>query len=132
MQQIKTEIIPLKEQRYFTLGDYFEDKKGTLHFKITNTGNDTYNKVILVHELVEQILTEYQGIKEENIFAFDLWVEKEIEEGRYPEDAEPGDHPLSPYKRQHDFAMNIERQIMNFLGIDFKDYDKQVTSTFEK
>jgi hypothetical protein len=134
MQQIKTNIIPLESQRYATLGDYYEDEndKNLLHFKISDTGNDTYNKVILVHELVEQILTEYQGVKEPDILAFDLWVEEEIKAGRYPEDEEPGDHPLAPYRKQHDFAMNIERQIMNFLGIDFKQYDKAVMSTFEK
>jgi hypothetical protein len=132
MQQIKTEIVPVKSQRYATLGDYYEDENGMLHFKISDTGNDTFNKVILVHELVEQLLVEVQGIKEPDILKFDLWVEDEIKAGRYPEDGEPGDHPLSPYRKQHDFAMNIERQIMNFLNIDFKDYDKQVTSTFEK
>ena len=131
MQQVKTEIVPLDSQRYATLGDYYEEN-GTLHFKISDTGNDTFNKVILVHELVEQILTEYQGVKEPDILAFDLWVEKQIELGEYPEDGEPGDHPLAPYRKQHDFAMNIERQIMNFLGIPFADYDKQVMSTFEK
>jgi hypothetical protein len=130
MQQIKTAIISAASQRYPTLGDYYEDGKGTLHFNISDTGNDTYNKVILVHELVEQILTEYEGIKEEDIFAFDLWVENEIEEGRY--DGEPGDHPLSPYKKQHIFAENIERQIMNFLGLDFKKYESDLIQFFEK
>jgi len=123
MQLIKTKIAPLNEQRYLTLGDYWEDN-GILHFKITDTGNKTYNKVILVHEVIEQLLTEFNGIKEPDILAFDLWVEDEIKAGRYPEDAEPGDHPLSPYKKEHVFAMNIERQIMNFLNIDFEKYDE--------
>lgn len=130
MQQIKTEIIPEQSQRYPTLGDYFEDSEGILHFKISNTGNNLYNKVILVHEILEQLLTQYEGIKEEDIFAFDLWVEEEIEAGRY--DGEPGEHPLSPYKKQHIFAENIERQIMNFLGIDFKQYENDLIQFFEK
>jgi len=130
LKKIIVEIVPLEEQRYETLGDYYYEND-ILHFKITDTGNDTYNKAILVHELVEELLTKHNGINEEDILKFDLWVADEVENGRYPVDAEPGEHPQSPYKKEHIFSENVERQIMNFLNIDFKEYDKTVISIFD-
>lgn len=130
-QQIQIEIVPLKEQRYETLGDYFF-KKGVLHFKITDTGNPLYNKMILIHELVEQTLTEAKGIKESQILRHDLEFEKLIKDGLVDSDAEPGEHRNSPYRQEHLTAELVERLILTNLNqMTFAEYDKQIFKVFE-
>ena len=58
--------------RYNSCGDYFYIPfNDTLVFDIADTGNDVYNKLILIHELVEELLTSQKGIKEEDIMKWD-------------------------------------------------------------
>jgi hypothetical protein len=125
-QQINIEIVPLKEQRYDTLGDYYY-KKGVLHFKITDTGNPFYNKLILIHELVEQTLTEAKGIKEQTILRHDLEFEKLIKDGKVDPDSEPGDHKNSPYRKEHRLAEVVERLMLNHLNREtFEEYNDKI------
>lgn len=129
-QKIKVEIVPLKKQRYDTLGDYYE-KAGVLHFKITDTGNPLHNKIILIHELIEQTLTEAKGIKESTILRHDLEFEKLIKDGLVPEDAEPGEHKNSPYRREHILAETVERLILNHLNQEtFTEYNDKIFKVF--
>lgn len=128
-QKINIEVVSLKNQRYETLGDYFF-KKGVLHFKITDTGNQLYNKLILIHELVEQTLTEALGIKEEQILRHDLQFEKLLKDGKVSFDDEPGDHKNSPYRKEHIIAEVVERIMINHLNMSFKEYDKEIYKVF--
>jgi len=129
-QKIKVEIIPLEKQKYQTLGDYFE-KRGVLNFKITDTGNPFYNKLILIHELVEQTLTEAKGIKESQILRHDLEFEKLIKDGLVDENAEPGEHKNSPYRQEHLIAEMVERMMLNHLNhVTFKEYNDNIFKVF--
>jgi uncharacterized protein (DUF1697 family) len=129
-QKIQVEIVPLKKQRYETLGDYYE-KAGVLHFKITNTGNPFYNKLILIHELIEQTLTEAMGIKESTILRHDLEFEKLIKDGKVDPDAEPGEHKNSPYRREHILAETVERLMLNHLNLEtYAEYNKKLFKVF--
>jgi hypothetical protein len=129
-KKIKVEIVPLKKQRYETLGDYFE-KDGVLHFKITDTGNPLYNKIILIHELIEQTLTEARGIKESTILRHDLEFEKLIKDGLVPKDAEPGEHKNSPYRQEHLLAETVERLMLNHLNqVTFSEYSDKIFKVF--
>jgi hypothetical protein len=128
-QKINIEIVPLKKQRYETLGDYYF-KKGILEFKITDTGNPLYNKLILIHELVEQTLTEALGIKEEQILRHDLQFEKLLKDGKVGFDDEPGDHKNSPYRKEHVIAEVVERLMINHLNLSWKNYDKEIYKVF--
>lgn len=128
-QQIEIQIVPLKEQRYETLGDYFY-KKGVLHFKITDTGNHLYNKLILIHELIEQTLTDAMGIKEEQILRHDLQFEKLLKDGKVGFDDEPGDHKNSPYRKEHIISEVVERLMINHLNLSWKEYDKEIYKVF--
>lgn len=125
---IKT--IPLEEQKYPTLGDYWRDEDGTLQIRITETGNDFYATLVAIHELVEKTLTEHKGIRDEDITKHDLWVETEIKKGNYPADAEPGEHPKSPYYEQHMLAERIEKMICKHLGINFTEYNEEIFKVF--
>lgn len=129
-QKIQIDIITLEEQRYRTLGDYYE-KKGILHFKITDTGNPFYNKLILIHELIEQTLTEAKGIKESQILRHDLEFEKLIVDGLVEPDAEPGEHKNSPYRQEHLLAEMVERLMLNHLNhATFKEYNDNIFKVF--
>ena len=119
------ESVELEAQRYFTLGDYFI-KDGVRYFRITKIGDDLMDDLVFLHEFVEELLTRHRNIPEEEIFKFDLWVENEIEKGNYPDDAEPGAHKLSPYKKEHLFAEKIERMVAKELKINWENYNKEL------
>src|SRR5437773_477640 len=127
--KIDVQFVGLADMRYPTLGDYFYEGD-TLKFKIVDTGNDFYNKCILVHEIIEEALTREKGIKEEDINKFDLWFEQEVNAYRQPEDAEPGDHKDSVYRREHILAEIVEALMLNNLGISFGDYNDYILKTF--
>jgi hypothetical protein len=122
--RIVSKIVPLEWQRYETLGDYF-DNGDTLHFRITDTGNDEYNKLILIHEIVEEMLTRNRGISEKNILEYDLKFE---ESGK---DGEPGEQDDCPYKKEHRFAELIERMICHEIGIDWDKYNKDLNEVID-
>ena len=105
-----------KEMRYPTSGDYFE-RDGALVFQIAESGNAVYDRLVLIHEMIEQLLCEKAGISNEQIDEWDM---------AYKEQGEPGDHPKAPYYRQHGIATGIERIIAAELGIDWWDYDSTV------
>ena len=106
-------ILPHKEQRYNTAGDY-----------LTQDGIDIYlisklpqgwkaEFAVLVHEMVEYNLCKEAGIKELTITKFDL-------ESGHPD---PGTLKEAPYFEQHRIATKIEKYIIKQLGLDWKQYD---------
>jgi hypothetical protein len=128
---IKIAFVPLEKMRYESLGDYFY-KDGILHFKIVDTGNPVFNKIILCHELIEQTLTEAKGIKEEQILKYDLEFENLRKAGKVGEDDEPGEGKGSPYRREHILAEIVERMMLNHLDQKtFSEYTELITKVFE-
>lgn len=128
--KIIIETIPLESQRYPTIGDYYYEDEKTLHIKITETGNDFHSKLVAIHELVEETLTKFKGIKEEDILKHDLWVEGEVKKGNYPVDAEPGEHPKAPYYGEHMMAERVEKMLCKYLGINFTEYNNEIFKVF--
>lgn len=107
--KIKTEIQDPNLMRYNTLGDWFYVPFiDTLVFQVADTGNDEYNKLILIHELIEELLTSHKGIKEEDIMKFDI---------EHPELDEPGESRLAPYHDEHMLAQRIEDMLCVYMGI---------------
>jgi hypothetical protein len=102
------------------LGDYYYATGGDLVVKTYMKDSDSYNKawLIAMHELIEQRLTENVGIEEKTIDEFDRMI---AENGGQADEA--GNESSSPYKLQHRFAENIERQLAYELGVDWFDYD---------
>jgi len=107
-----------KEQiRNEGVGDYFYDESG-LTILVVDTGIEAYNQAIALHELCEAWITKHRGILEPDIDAWDKWfLEQEL-------DGEPGD--FGPYKKEHRFAENIERQYIHELGYDWLKYEKMI------
>lgn len=120
MITIKT--IPPNQMRIEdSLGDYWIDDNGDTQIRIAETGNHDYNNLVLIHEVVEFILTQNRGITEPEIQAFDEQFDLNKKQG---DNSEPGDSPDSPYRNEHRFAENIERLLCHELNINWNDYDK--------
>lgn len=118
------------DMRYETVGDYYftDDNKEILQLDILNTGNDHYNFLIMIHELLEEHCTRKNGIKEEDIMSFDLKFEKEREEGLHDEYEEPGFDESAPYYEEHVFATEVEMMLAFRLGLDWGDYCLTINS----
>ena len=78
-------IIKPNTMRYITPGDYFIEN-GKQIIEVADTGNDKYNLLIALHELVELNLCADRGIKEEDISKFDIDFEENREEDNDDED----------------------------------------------
>jgi hypothetical protein len=113
--KIDVKFIPHNVVRNNQWDDYLYDEDGNLIFLIGETGNPLYNKVMLVHALVEQLLTEENGIAEESISKFDA---------EHLESEEPGNELDCPYKDEHLLAEGIERMIFAFLKHPWKQYEE--------
>jgi hypothetical protein len=114
--------IPQKEQRYSTIGDYWEDGD-TTHYRISELGNQYYETLILIHELVEWLLCQKKGIAEPDI---KKWDED------HPDSDDPGSEPGCIYGDEHKFAELIENMICYKLGISWDDYNKALDSYIQK
>lgn len=125
MKPIHFETIPANQHRYPTVGDYWETKN-KLEVRVTKLEDDRFEQLVLIHELVEIFLLKARGVKLSVTDDFDIMFEKEREAGKHSDTAEPGDDPRCPYRREHRFAENIERQLCQEFGINWADYDKYV------
>jgi hypothetical protein len=122
---IEIKTIPMKQQRYPTVGDYWDRGKKWI-FRISRMKDWRYELLVAVHELVEKSLVKQRGIAVAAIDDFDKRFERERELGMHTDDEEPGFDPYSPYLREHAFAMKVERMLAKELGVDWDDYAKTV------
>ena len=104
-------MITLKTEdcRFGQIGDWpsYDD------IRSIDTGNEQYNFLIQLHELIESQLCKFKGITAEAVDNFDK---------DYKGIGEPGDDPRCPYRKQHQFATIIEMMVAHELGISFPDY----------
>lgn len=110
------DILPRDRMRYDTAGDYFI-ADGALVFQIADSGNDVWNRLVLIHELIEHLLIEKAGIPIEVIDAYDM---------AYSGEGEPGDEADCPYREAHSVATGVERLLCGLLGIHWASYDKEM------
>lgn len=124
IDNVVIKIVPHREQRYETVGDwmYLGD---TLYIFISNMGNDDYHQLVAIHEYVEALLCRKDGIKETAVTAFDIEYEKNRPEGNFDE---PGNCPAAPYYEQHQTATQIEKLMALKLGVNWEAYDAAVNS----
>lgn len=121
MKIVHAEVIPHRQQRYNTVGDYFTQDFAE-QFRISELGDEKMEHLVLLHELVERILCYHRGITNEQIDEFD----EEHEMSQFP--GEPGDAPSCPYRREHQVATIVERLIATELGVNWSDYERKVES----
>lgn len=125
--EINFKVIPHKEQRYDTVGDYWLDSKGVMQFRVSAMGNPLYEQAVFLHEFVEWSLTQARGITEQSITNFDEMFEtvRKIAPNVIG-DQEPGHMVSAPYHAEHVFAEKLERQFTEEHGLDWKDYENNV------
>ena len=117
---MKIRIVP--KSRYETAGDYFIEY-GELVFQTIDTGNDFYNCLILIHEIVEYFKAHKNMISIDTIESFDL---------SHLDLDEPGNAPDSPYRNEHQYAEAIEKIICLWVGEDFDKYEEELTKVMNK
>jgi len=120
--RVVIETIPHKDQRYETCGDWFWTH-GALRILVSETGNEDYNFLVAIHEMIEAYLCATSGISEESVTQFDMEFERQRKEGDVNE---PGDSKEAPYHAQHRIASEVERYTAALMRIDWKDYEDTI------
>ena len=121
--KINLETIPHDQQRYPTVGDYWEEAD-SVQVRVSGLKDWRYEILVSVHELVEWALTKQRGISEADITEFDIAFESSREQRLVI--GEPGDSPQAPYRKEHFFATNLERLFAAELGVDWHEYEHYV------
>lgn len=111
MLDIEIKTIPHKEQRYNTVGDYYNEGSKLL-IRVSKQEKWQYEFLIAVHELLEKGLTRHRGIPEEEILEFDTQFKG----------ADPGASAKAPYQDEHLFAEDVERALCEEMGLDWDEY----------
>jgi hypothetical protein len=102
-KQINIKVIPYKEQRYPTLGDYWLDGDN-IEARISQDDSkgepldQRFIAGILLHEMTELFIVLHRGIKIEDIDRYDM-----VYKG-----SEPGNNPQAPYHSAHIVALETE------------------------
>lgn len=123
--RIIIQTIPHKNQRYDTVGDYQYLSDGTLYITVSEMNDEKAESLVAIHELIEERLTKWAGIKGEDIDKFDINFEKKRKKGNVDE---PGFDKDAPYLKQHSFATSVEMGMCAMAGIGWKEYDEKVTN----
>lgn len=122
---ITLKSIPHDQQRYETAGDWKINPDGSIEINVSDMGNEDYNFLVALHELVEVWLCQKRGIKDEDVTKFDI----AFEESRGKNDnGEPGDEPDAPYQNEHLIATGVEKIVAASIGVKWKEYDDAVNA----
>ena len=116
--KITIESIPHKRQRYDTVGDWlwFEHD---LYVYVSEELPRQEQYLIAVHELVEALLCQANGVTQEDVDKFDV---------EYQGDGESGASFKAPYRNEHSAAEGIERLFAALLHVDWPSYSMRVDS----
>ena len=114
--RVSIETIDHGDQRYDTCGDWTWDR-GALRIYISETGNENYNFLIGIHEMIEAYLCAINGIPEQDVTDFDMV---------FAGDGEPGDSPDAPYHDQHMQASEVEFKLAPVLGVEWDKYEAAI------
>lgn len=120
-KRIEIEFIPQDQQRYQTLGDYWEEPDRMV-FKITQMSG-LRSLFVLVHEIWECYRTLKNGIKECDISDFDIGN---------PQLDDPGLDLEAPYHKEHMESDVLERMCCVMDGDDWVRYEQECEAKFEE
>lgn len=116
--------IPHKYQAYNTVGNWDFGTDGSTLIFVSEMNSPKSEILIAVHELVEASLCKHAGISPEQVTEFDVKFELDRSLGRHGKTVEPGDDKNAPYKKQHKFSTNIEKQMCLELGLSWRQHEK--------
>ena len=97
---------------------------GVQQVRVSRLPDWRYEILVAVHEIIELAITKHRGIPEAAISEFDVEFERLRESGL--RSGEPGDHPDSPYCKEHFFATNVERLLASELDVSWFEYEQYV------
>lgn len=127
MREIRVKFIPHYEQRYPTVGDYWEDG-GALEVRISQMADWRYGMLVLIHELIEYTAVKAAGIPLRLIDEFDIQFERERDRGLHGQFEEPGNDRGAPYHKQHVWATRVEHVCAWLFMVKWKVYEHAVNS----
>ena len=103
------------------MGDWTINHHGEISIFISETGNDDYNFLVALHELIEVWLCKRSGITQGDVDNFDMDYEKFRLLG---DTSEPGDDYKAPYRDKHCIATGIERMLCGIMKIPWVVYEE--------
>lgn len=107
---------------YPTCGDWRFWTNGEMECTVSKIGDSDAEFVVLLHEIVEGHLCRKDGITHDEVSQFDEMFEAERDAGKHSQEAEPGDDPRAPYRRQHQRATIVEMIVLEMLGGSWPDH----------
>lgn len=125
---ITIKTVPPSEMRPEVDGaDWYFTPEGNLEVRVCPMSDWRYEALLGIHEAVEAILCEHNGVTQQEVDKFDLEYDK-----AHPNepDLNAGDDPAAPYKKEHTFATAIERILAGVLGVDWAVYDHELATEF--
>lgn len=121
MNVLRVEIVPHNDQRYRTIGDWLYENGGkTLVIRVSDTGDWRSDVLIAIHEIVEAVLCQNDGVTQAQVDEFDR---------RHPDLDEPGNDKAAPYHQQHVVAMVIEKNLAGAMRYDWKQHEERCDAT---
>lgn len=116
-RRIVIRFIDHDKQRYETVGDYYESGTiGEVLVNISKMMDPRFEKLVMIHELIEMVLCDVAGISFAKIDEFDNSPQGIASE-------EPGLESNCPYRRQHTIATGIEMALAAEMGVDWNQYE---------
>ena len=122
--KIIVQTIPHAEHRYDTVGDWWIDIDGTLQIRVSAMEDYRHEALVAVHETIEALLCYARGITPDEVDKFDTNWKPPADDPS----SEPGDDPLAPYWREHQFASSVERDLANELAVDWREYEASINA----
>lgn len=118
------EVISPDKQRYDTPGDWIPGTPAKI--VSSKLGNEDFEFLIMLHELIEYQLCKKKGITDEMVVEFDKKFEEDRKKGLHSEMEEPGNSSLAPYRDEHVFATKLEKMMSKKMSVDWKKYNEAV------
>lgn len=114
--------VPVREQRFTTLGDWWEEESGRFVISISIMSDWRHEFCVLIHELTEWAICQAAGISTAACDEFDALWEGWIENGLVDIYKEAGFDRRCPYRRGHVWGARMERLFCFLLGANWRQY----------
>jgi len=120
--KITIQDIEHSSQRYPTSGDWQEVGE-ELVIDVSKLPDRRYELLVAVHELIEAILCQHAEVSGQEVDRFDI---------EHLEADEPGDMLDAPYHQQHVRASDVEKQLAEWLDVDWNKYEKALHELYDQ
>lgn len=117
------ETIDHGKHRMDTIGDWIFDRDGNIIIRCSKLKRRQYELLVFVHEFIEALLCQEDGVSQAEVDRFDLL---------YSGNGEPGAEKDAPYRKEHKIAEQVERILARHLGINWKKYNQNLDYVFDK